>query len=154
MAIGKVAAEETRKSKTSLKDDLRKEMFESNQKKLSAQYYKKVLLSGENGAGKTSLAMFLLLHNIQDDEIVFYINVDGSGPEIADNFYGEYYDSRQLRIIDASVFEENEKGVEIKNEEATVNRVITAAALIREGLEDNEIINRIVQENLFQYPAE
>ena len=47
MAIGKVAAEQTRKSKTSLKDDLRKEMFESNEKKLSAQYYKKVLLSGE-----------------------------------------------------------------------------------------------------------
>ena len=121
MAIGKVAAEQTRKSKTSLKDDLRKEMFESNEKKLSAQYYKKVLLSGENGAGKTSLAMYLLLHNIQDDEMIFYINVDGSGPEIADNFYKSYYDSRQLRIIDASVFEENEKGVEIKNEETDEN---------------------------------
>ena len=148
MAIGKVAAEQTRKSKTSLKDDLRKEMFESNEKKLSAQYYKKVLLSGENGAGKTSLAMYLLLHNIQDDEMIFYINVDGSGPEIADNFYKSYYDSRQLRIIDASVFEENEKGVEIKNEEQTVNRVITAAALIREGLEEGYKIKGVIVDGL------
>lgn len=43
---------------------------------------------------------------------------------------------------------------QITREQFLFYEMRTTAKLIREGLEDNEIIDRIVEDNLFQYPTE
>lgn len=43
---------------------------------------------------------------------------------------------------------------QITREQFLFYEMRTTAKLMREGLEDNEIIDRIVEDNLFQYPTE
>ena len=43
---------------------------------------------------------------------------------------------------------------QITREQFLFYEMRTTARLMREGLEDNEVIDRIVEENLFQYPTE
>ena len=57
--------------------------------------------------------------------------------------------------MDHNVYNSPYKGSgQITREPFLFYEMRTTAKLMREGLEDNEIINRIVQENLFQYPTE
>ena len=90
-------AESTRKTSESLKDEAYRIMFESDEQTKTDKIYKKILMSGDNGTGKTSLALFLMTYNLADDECVIYIDVDRSGAEIIQKFFNEKEINHQIR---------------------------------------------------------
>lgn len=79
-------AESTRKTSESLKDEAYRIMFESDEQTKTDKIYKKILMSGDNGTGKTSLALFLMTYNLADDECVIYIDVDRSVQKLFKSF--------------------------------------------------------------------
>ena len=136
--------EQTRKTKEPLKDQIFREIFEAKKQKTNDKINKKILLSGENGTGKTSLALYLLTYDLKDDEIVIYISVDNSGEEIVQSFYLDEYQSGNIRIYNPDEFTENEKGATIKDEEAIVNNVTSTAEAIRQGLEQGINVKGVI----------
>lgn len=131
--------EKTRKTKEPLKDEIFREIFEAKKQKTNDKINKKILLSGENGTGKTSLALYLLTYDLKDDEIIVYISVDNSGEEIIQSFYLDEYLGGNIKIYSPDEFTENEKGATIKDEEAVVNNVTSSAEAVRQAI--NQGIN-------------
>jgi len=143
MAIGNKALK-TNKSKETLSETIFKEIFESDKKKEDAKVNKKILLSGENGTAKTSLSLSLLTRDLKDDEVIFYIDVDNSGKEIIQIFYEEYYQKGQIKVYNPNEFKTNNKGASVKDEEATVNNVTSAAGTVRMAIENGINIKGVI----------
>ena len=69
----------------SLKEEIKEKIFQMQQIPIN----KKVLMSGENGTAKSSLALGIMTYNLKPDEVIIYIDVDNSGLEIVQNFYSK-----------------------------------------------------------------
>jgi 5S rRNA maturation endonuclease (ribonuclease M5) len=138
------AAIKTNKSREKLSETIFKEIFKSNKKKQDAKINKKILLSGENGTAKTSLSLSLLTRDLKDDEIIIYIDIDNSGKEIIQIFYEEYYQRDQIKIYNPNEFKTNQKGASVKDEEAVVNNVTSAAQTVRMALDQGINIKGVI----------
>lgn len=125
----------TRKTKESLSEQIFKEIFESDKKKKDAKVNKKILISGKNGTAKTSLSLSLMTHDLDDDEIIVYVDIDNSGKEIIQSFYEDEFLNGKIKIYNPNVFMENDKGASIKDEEGVVNNVTSTAESIRQALD-------------------
>ena len=118
-------AESTRKTSESLKDEAYRIMFESDEQTKTDKIYKKILMSGDNGTGKTSLALFLMTYNLADDECVIYIDVDRSGAEIIQKFFNEKEINHQIRSFKPVATVERD-GAIVTDGEGMVNLVTSA----------------------------
>ena len=136
--------EKTRKPKESMKDEIFGQIFDAKKQNINDKINKKILLSGENGTGKTSLALYLLTYDLKDDEIIVYISVDNSGEEIIQSFYLDEYQSGNIRIYNPDAFTENEKGATVKDEETIVNNVTSAAEAVRQALEQDIHVKGVI----------
>lgn len=133
-------AEATRNSKTSLKEEIYNEIFNIKKGKIS----KKVLLSGENGTGKSSLALGLMADNLKDDEIIVYIDVDNSGLEIIQKFYKELYDNGQILVYRPNKTKTRKDGAEIKDEEKIIYAISNAAMVVKDAIDEGRNIKGVI----------
>ena len=86
-------AEKTRNPKESLEDEIYAQIFESNKQVESDTVAQKIVLSGKNGFGKTSLALALLIEDLAEDEKIVYVGIDNSGSEIINKFFNKSFAS-------------------------------------------------------------
>ena len=131
--------ESTRKAK-SLKDEIREKIFKMQQVPIN----KKVLMSGDNGTAKSSLALGIMTHDLKDDEVIVYIDVDNSGLEIIQNFYSEQYDNNQILVYRPNQIIEREDGVEVKDEEKTIYAISNAAMVVEDVLKEGTKVRGVI----------
>lgn len=143
MAMFAEKAESTRAPRKSLLQEINDYMAQSNKDKLN-NVFKKILLSGESGTGKTSLALSLLTHDLKKDEVVYLVNVDNSGPEIIMLFYNEEYMSDQIKFIDAQEYTLTEEGATVLDAEKTVLKAATFAQYIRNQIENGVKVKGVI----------
>lgn len=146
MAIGKTLekkAEETRKTKESLKDKVYRIMFESDEQKKTDTIYKKILMSGDNGTGKTSLALYLMTYNLADDECVVYIDVDRSGAEIIKDFFELEELNHQIRAYKPIATMERDDAT-VLDEEGMVNLVTSTSAAIQQAIDNGIQVKGVI----------
>lgn len=131
--------ESTRKTK-SLKDEIRERIFEAKQIPIN----KKVLLSGENGTAKSSLALGIMTYDLKSDEVIIYVDVDNSGLEIAQDFYSEAFNSNQILIYRPNQNITREDGIEIKDEEKTIYAISNTAMVVQEVLDEGIKVKGVI----------
>lgn len=129
----------TRKTK-SLKEEIKEKIFQMQQIPIN----KKVLLSGENGTAKSSLALGIMTHDLKDDEVIVYVDVDNSGLEIAQDFYSSAYDSNQILIYRPNQNITREDGIEIKDEEKTIYAISNTAMVVQEVLDEGIKVKGVI----------
>lgn len=146
MPIGKTLeqkAENTRKTSESLKDQAYRIMFESDEQKKQDNIYKKILMSGDNGTGKTSLALFLMTHNLEENECIIHIDVDRSGAEIIKDFFETEKLNNQIRPFKPIATMERD-GATVLDEEGMVNLVTSASAAIQQAIDNGIAVRGII----------
>lgn len=146
MAIGKTLekkAESTRKVSESLKDEAYRIMFESDAQKKQDTIHKKILMSGDNGTGKTSLALFLMTYNLKDDECIIHIDVDRSGAEIIKDFFEEEELNHQIRPFKPIATIERD-GATVLDEEGMVNLVTSASAAVQQAIDNGIKVKGVI----------
>ena len=84
MAILRQKDEETRNAKGYLEDEIYNLIFESNKQVENDKIAQKILLSGENGLGKTSLSLALFTEDIGENDVIFNDSNDIDIPEKED----------------------------------------------------------------------
>ena len=131
--------ESTRKAK-SLKEEIKEKIFQMQQIPIN----KKVLMSGENGTAKSSLALGIMTYNLKPDEVIIYIDVDNSGLEIVQNFYSKEYHNNQILVYRPNQIIEREDGVEVKDEEKTIYAISNAAMVVQEALDDGMNVKGVI----------
>ena len=136
-------AESTRKTSESLKDEAYRIMFESDEQTKTDKIYKKILMSGDNGTGKTSLALFLMTYNLADDECVIYIDVDRSGAEIIQKFFNEKEINHQIRSFKPVATVERD-GAIVTDGEGMVNLVTSTSAAIQQAIDNGIKVKGII----------
>lgn len=93
---------------------------------------KKVLISGQNATGKTSLALSLAANDLKDNEIIFYVDIDNSGHEIIKkHFYKNYH---QIKYFRPYVTKNMADGTIIRDEEGIVDKTRQFAQVIRQHM--------------------
>ena len=127
-------AEETRNPQISLEDEIYNLIFESNKQVETDKIAQKILLSGENGLGKTSLALALLLQNIKDDEKIVYVGIDNSGSEIISRFFAEETQQGHILSFNPDASKVTDTGASVKDEERVLERVTSTAAAIKKAI--------------------
>lgn len=136
-------AESTRKTSESLKDEAYRIMFESDEQTKTDKIYKKILMSGDNGTGKTSLALFLMTYNLADDECVIYIDVDRSGAEIIQKFFNEKEINHQIRSFKPVASVERD-GAIVTDGEGMVNLVTSTSAAIQQAIDNGIKVKGVI----------
>lgn len=136
-------AESTRKTSESLKDEAYRIMFESDEQTKTDKIYKKILMSGDNGTGKTSLALFLMTYNLADDECVIYIDVDRSGAEIIQKFFNEKEINHQIRSFKPVATVERD-GAIVTDGEGMVNLVTSTSAAIQQAIDNGIKVKGVI----------
>lgn len=136
-------AESTRKTSESLKDEAYRIMFESDEQTKTDKIYKKILMSGDNGTGKTSLALFLMTYDLADDECVIYIDVDRSGAEIIQKFFNEKEINHQIRSFKPVATVERD-GAIVTDGEGMVNLVTSTSAAIQQAIDNGIKVKGVI----------
>lgn len=131
--------ESTRKSK-SLKEEIKEKIFKMQQIPVN----KKVLLSGDNGTAKSSLALGIMTYDLKDDEVIIYIDVDNSGLEIIQEFYSKEYNNNQILVYRPNQMIERGDGVEVKDEEKTIYAIGTAAMVAQDALDEGINVKGVI----------
>ena len=134
---GQDKAEQTRKPKISLKDEIKQHILA--QKAEVRKINKKVLISGENATAKSSLALALAKNQLKDDEVVVYVDIDNSGEEIIMTFYLEDYLNNKIFLEKPDERKETEEGVTVKDEEGVVRRTGQTAEAIKDIILENSL---------------
>ena len=134
MALLDKKAEQTRDAQVSLADEIYQKIFEAKKQVESDKVAQKIVLSGENGLGKTSLALTMFTSNLKDDEVVIYIGIDNSGNEIINKFFKKELHSGQIMPFNHDETTINERGASVKDEERVLENVTSTAAAIKKAL--------------------
>lgn len=145
--VDKDVGESTRKTKISLKDEIFNEIFNEQQETVKKQINKKILISGENGTAKSSLALALLTQDLKDDEVIIYVDIDNSGLEIIQEFYFDFYEKRQIRVYRPDKVHQID-GVTVKDEEKIVGAVGSAAEAVKDAIEAGFNIKAIIVDGI------
>jgi len=137
------AGGKTRQSKTSLKDQIKKEIFNIEKDKVN----KKILISGKNDTAKSSLSLALLTENLKKDESIVYIDVDHSGLEIVTDIFSEYSD--QIFVYSPNPTREREKdSATVRDEEETIYMIGTIASVIQDELDAGRKIKGVIVDGI------
>ena len=144
MALLDKKAEKTRDAKESLADEIFATIFESKEQVRTDKIAPKIVLSGENGLGKTSLALSMLTEDMLDDEIVIYIGIDNSGNEIINKFFAKEYHAGQIKPYNPDAITINERGASLKDEEGVLENVTSTAAAIKEALKQGFKVKGVI----------
>lgn len=123
----------TRSPKQSLKDEIFGILFNDEEETKKKQINKKILISGMNGTAKSSLSLALATHDLKEDEVIIYVDIDNSGFEIIQEFYFDHYEKRQIRIYNPDKTHEV-NGVTVKFEEEVVGAAGSAAQSIKDAI--------------------
>ena len=144
MALLNKKAEETRDAQTSLADDIYKTIFESKKQVEDDKVAQKIVLSGENGLGKTSLALTMFTSGLKDDECVIYIGIDNSGNEIINKFFKKELHSGQILTFNPDATTVNDRGASVKDEERVLENVTSTAAAVKKALENGIKVKGVI----------
>lgn len=142
---GEDQAEKTKQPKKTIKESVDfdnffgpQTMFANPSELQALASDKKVLISGENGTGKTSLALSLATNDLKDNEIIFYIDIDNSGHEIIKElFYKNYH---QIKYFRPYVTKSMADGTIIRDEEGIVNKTRQFAQTIRQHMTNGLLV--------------
>lgn len=136
--------EKTRNPKESLMDQIFNKMMDP----VPTIVAKKILISGQNSTGKTSLSLDLFSKVLKEDECIMYVGVDHSGAVIIDKFHQN--ESFNRNIISLDPYQSKKKdNVTTIDSEKTLQEIGGIAEIIREILAgqkefDKKIIGVIV----------
>lgn len=147
MGFGEIA-EETRNPRESLEDEIYNTLFESEKQEEDDRITPKIVLSGENGLGKTSLALSLLSDDLKKDECIIYVGVDNSGAEIIKKFFKEKRDSRQIREYNPDATKINEDGASVKDEERVLGNITSTAASIKKAIDNGIKVKGVIVDGI------
>ena len=139
---GEDKTQQTRQPKKSIQEDLDFDtMFLGPQQIVledEININKKVLISGENGTGKTSLALSLVTNDLKENDIVFHIDIDNSGHEIIKNHFRQY--QHQIKYFRPYVTKNMADGKIVRDEEGIVKKTQQFAQLIRKHMADGMLV--------------
>lgn len=144
MAVLNKKAEETRNAQVSLEDEIYDIIFQSNKQVETDKIAQKIVLSGENGLGKTSLALALFLQDIKDDEKIIYVGIDNSGSEIISRFYIDEAQSGHILSFNPDATKITETGASVKDEERVLERVTSTAAAIKKAINNGINVKGVI----------
>lgn len=144
MAVLNKKAEETRNAKMSLEDEIYNLIFESNKQVETDKVAQKIVLSAENGLGKTSLALALMLQDIKDDEKIIYVGIDNSGSEIISRFYIDEAQKGHILSFNPDATKITETGASVKDEERVLERVTSTAAAIKKAINNGVNVKGVI----------
>lgn len=148
MGILNQKAEETRNAQVSLEDEIYDIIFQSNKQAEADNIAQKIVLSGENGLGKTSLALSLFVDNLKDDEVIVYVGIDNSGTEIINKFFKEQLQSGQILPFNPDARKLNDRGVSVKDEERVLEKVTTTSAAIKKALDNGIKVKGVIVDGI------
>lgn len=141
-------AEKTRNAQESLEDEIYSMIFESNKQVENDRVAQKIILSGENGLGKTSLALALLTKNLAADEKIVYVGIDNSGSEIINKFFKKELHSGQILPFNPDTTKINERGASVKDEERVLEKVTTTSAAIRKAINNGIKVKGVIVDGI------
>ena len=148
MGILNQKAEETRNAQVSLEDEIYDIIFQSNKQVEADNIAQKIVLSGENGLGKTSLALSLFVENLKDGEVIVYVGIDNSGTEIINKFFKEQLQSGQILPFNPDARKLNDRGVSVKDEERVLEKVTTTSAAIKKALDNGIKVKGVIVDGI------
>lgn len=144
MALLEKKAEETRDAQISLADEIYQKIFESKKQTENDKVAQKIVLSGENGLGKTSLALTMFTADLKKDEVIIYIGIDNSGNEIINKFFKKELHSGQIISFNPDATIVNERGASVKDEERVLENVTSAAAAVKQALNNGIKVKGVI----------
>ena len=144
MGVLQEKAKKTRDPKESLEDEIYSMIFESNKQVENDKIAQKIVLSAENGLGKTSLALALFTEDLADDEKIVYVGIDNSGNEIINKFFSEELHSRQILPFNPDATKINERGASVKDEERVLEKVTTTSASIKRAIDNGIKVKGVI----------
>lgn len=141
-------AEQTRDAKESLEDEIYSMIFESNKQVENDRVAQKIILSGENGLGKTSLALAMFCEDLKDDEKIVYVGIDNSGNEIINKFFKEELHNGQILPFNPDTTTINERGASVKDEERVLEKVTTTSAAIKKAINNGIKVKGVIVDGI------
>lgn len=144
MALLNKKAEETRDAQISLADEIYATMFESKKQVEDDKIAPKIVLSGENGLGKTSLALTMFTSDLKKDECVIYIGIDNSGNEIINKFFKNELHGGQIIPFNPDATTVNDRGASVKDEERVLENVTSTAAAVKKALDNGIKVKGVI----------
>lgn len=144
MALLDKKAEQTRDAQVSLADEIYQKIFEAKKQVEHDKVAQKIVLSGENGLGKTSLALTMFTSDLKKDEVVIYIGIDNSGNEIINKFFKKELHSGQIISFNPDATTINDRGASVKDEERVLENVTSTAAAIKMALSNGIKVKGVI----------
>ena len=141
-------AEKTRNPKESLADEIYKDIFESNKQLENDKIAQKIVLSGQEGLGKTSLALALMVADLEEDEKIVYIGIDNSGSEIINNFFTKELHAGQILPFNPDSRTHNDKGVLGRDEERVLEKVTTTSGVIKNAIDEGIKVRGVIVDGI------
>lgn len=148
MGILTEKAEKTRNPQESLEDEIYLQIFESNKQLEQDKIAQKIVLSGKNGLGKTSLALALLSDGLEDDEKIVYVGIDNSGNEIINKFFKKELHSGQLLPFNPDARKFNDRGVSVRDEERVLEKVTTTSSVIKKAIDNGIKVRGVIVDGI------
>ena len=148
MGILTEKAEKTRNPQESLEDEIYSQIFESNKQLEQDKIAQKIVLSGKNGLGKTSLALALLSDGLEDDEKIVYVGIDNSGNEIINKFFKKELHSGQLLPFNPDARKFNDRGVSVRDEERVLEKVTTTSSVIKKAIDNGIKVRGVIVDGI------
>lgn len=141
-------AEKTRNPQESLFDEIYSEIFESNKQVENDTIAQKIVLSGKNGFGKTSLALALLTEDLADDEKIVYVGIDNSGSEIINKFFKKELHAGKILPFNPDARIKNDRGVWVRDEERVLEKVTTTSSVIKQALDNGIKVKAVIVDGI------
>ena len=144
MAILSQKAEETRNAQVSLEDEIYNLLFESNKQVENDKIAQKILLSGENGLGKTSLSLALFTEDIGENDVIVDVGIDNSGSEIISRFFSKEAQGGHILPFNPDATKITDSGAAVKDEERVLEKVTSTAAAIKKAMDNGINVTGVV----------
>ena len=144
MAILSQKAEETRNAQVSLEDEIYNLIFESNKQVENDKIAQKILLSGENGLGKTSLSLALFTEDMGENDVIVYVGIDNSGSEILSRFFSKEAQGGHILPFNPDATKITDSGAAVKAEERVLEKVTSTAAAIKKAMDNGINVTGVV----------